>query len=172
MDDGTATPHPDSPSVPASPVLEGAASRLPRWARDQRIAFLLVGGLNTTISLVVFAIVSRFLTVWAGDLALLVTQVVGIPIAFALHRSFVFRVTGHLVRDFGRFLLVNAIPITVNLAVLPVLTSIFHWPVLISQISFTAAWVVSSYFLHRNYSFRRSAHERTLPTTSATGGHG
>lgn len=167
MDDGSAIPEADPPSVRSSPE----PGRWVSFARDQRIAFLLVGGVNTTISLVVFAIFSRFLIIWGGDLALVVAQGVAIPIAFLLHRRFVFRVTGHLLRDFGRFVLVNVIPIGVNLAVLPVLTSVFHWPVLLSQVGFTAVWVLSSYFLHRNYSFHRPADERMLPDASATGHH-
>lgn len=126
-----------------------------RMVRDQRIAFLLVGGLNTVISLIAFAVFSRFLRIWAGDLALLAAQCVAIPIAFGMHRRFVFRVTGHLWRDFGRFTLVNVIPITVNLLVLPILTKGLGWPLLVSQTAFTAVWVLCSFFLHRGFSFSR-----------------
>ena len=128
---------------------------------DQRLAFAVVGGFNTLVSFVAFALFSRLTDLWGGDLAVLDAQLVTIPVAFALHRRFVFRVTGHVLRDFGRFVLVNLIPITVNLAVLPVLTTVFGWPVLLSQVGFTLAWVASSYFLHRGFSFRRSAQERS-----------
>ena len=130
-----------------------------RLIRDQRLAFAVVGGLNTLISFVAFVLFSRVTEAWGGDVALLFAQGLTIPIAFALHRRFVFKVTGHVLRDFGRFVLVNLIPITVNLAVLPVLTKGFGWPLLPSQIAFTVLWVVSSYFLHRAFSFRRTATE-------------
>lgn len=132
---------------------------LPRIIRDQRLAFALVGGLNTVISYAAFLGFTRLGSNWGGDLAVFGAQAIAIPIAFALHRRFVFRVTGHVVPDFGRFVLVNAIPIGVNLVVLPVLTTVLGWPVLLAQLLFTVAWVVASFFLHRGFSFRRTAAE-------------
>ncbi len=132
-----------------------------RLIGDQRVAFAVVGGFNTLVSFVAFALFSHLTHLWGGDLAVLGAQLVTIPVAFVLHRRFVFRVSGHVLRDLGRFVLVNLIPITVNLAVLPVLTTVLRWPVLLSQVGFTLVWVISSYFLHRGFSFRRSAHERS-----------
>ena len=82
----------------------------------------MVGGLNTIIGFIGFALFSHWTDAWGGDVAVLLSQAVAIPIGFTMHRRFVFRVTGHVLRDFGRFVLVNLIPITVNLVVLPVLT--------------------------------------------------
>lgn len=132
-----------------------------RLIRDQRIAFLLVGALNTAISLAAFSVLSRLVHIWGGDAAVLGAQLVAIPCAFALHRRFVFRVSGHVLRDLGRFALVNVIPVSVNLAVLPVLTKGFGVPVLIAQVGFTIVWVLGSYFLHRSFSFRRPIAEES-----------
>lgn len=125
--------------------------------RDQRMAFVLVGGLNTVISYAAFLAFSRLGSVWGGDLAVLEAQAIAVPVAWVLHRRFVFRVTGHLLRDFSRFMLVTVIPIGVNLLVLPVLTTVLYWPVLLAQLLFTVVWVVASFFLHREFSFRRTA---------------
>jgi len=149
------------PGLPEIPQPTGdetvEAGLLLRLVRDQRVAFLLVGAVNTAVGLLAFALFSQFLHIWGGDAAVLAAQVVAIPSAFALHRRFVFKVHGHLWRDLGRFVLVNVIPITVNLAVLPILTSGFGFPVVPAQVGFTMVWVVASYFLHRGFSFRRTA---------------
>ena len=114
--------------------------------RDQRVAFVLVGALNTAFSLAMFAVFSQIIHLWGGDGALLVSQSIAILFAFILHRRFVFRVTGHVGRDLGRFALVNVIPISVNLAVLPILTKGLHWNQLLAQLAFTLVWIVSSFF--------------------------
>lgn len=78
--------------------------------------------------------------------------------------------TGPVLPDLGRFLLVTAIPIGVNLAVLPVLTTVFRWPVLLAQLIFTVAWVLASFFLHRGFSFRRRAVESAESAAAESGG--
>lgn len=154
-------PHERAPDGrPQLPATTEAPGPLLRLVHDQRLAFVLVGGLNTLLSFAAFVLFSRITSLWGGDLAVLGAQLIAIPVAFVLHRTFVFRVTGHVLRDLGRFVLVNAIPITVNLAVLPVLTTVLGWPVLLSQIGFTLVWVISSYFLHRGFSFRRTTAEK------------
>ena len=150
------------PEVPQPAVDEsGEPGLLLRLIRDQRIAFLLVGGVNTAISLVLFFFLSQFVPIWGGDGALLAAQSIAIPCAFALHRKFVFRVHGHLMRDLGRFALVNVIPVSVNIAVLPVLTKGLGVPVFAAQVAFTMVWVLCSYFLHRGFSFKRSAADKS-----------
>ena len=151
-------PFDEGPALPASPA---AATEAPgpllRLIRDQRVAFLLVGGLNTAVGFGGFLFFHQFLKFWGGDAAVLAAQCIAIPFAFVLHRHFVFRVTGHVLRDLGRFLLVNVIPVGTNLLVLPILTRVFGWPALPAQLAFTVAWVVASFFLHRGFSFRRTA---------------
>jgi putative flippase GtrA len=164
--------EPGLPEVPDPAVGQVVESGLLlRLIRDQRIAFLLVGVLNTVISLAAFSVLSQFVHTWGGDAAVLGAQLVAIPCAFILHRRFVFRVSGHILRDLRRFALVNVIPISVNLAVLPVLTKGFGVPVLIAQVSFTIVWVIGSYLLHRSFSFRRTAADvsNALATPGAEG---
>ncbi len=160
-------PQPAVGSIPEAGVLL-------RLIRDQRVAFLLVGGLNTVISLVAFLVLSQFVHLWGGDVAVLGAQLIAIPCAFVLHRRFVFRVTGHVVRDLGRFALVNVIPVSVNLIVLPILTKGFGVPLLLAQFSFTIVWVIGSFFLHRGFSFRRTAADQAAPlvTPTSDGGQG
>ncbi|MDQ6658863.1 MAG: GtrA family protein [Actinomycetota bacterium] len=154
--------EPGLPEVPEPAAGQHIESGLLlRLISDQRIAFLLVGILNTAISLAAFWMLSRFIHIWGGDAAVLGAQLIAIPCAFILHRRFVFRVVGQVLRDLGRFALVNVIPVGVNLVVLPVLTEGFTVPVLVAQVGFTVVWVIASYFLHRGFSFRRTGADQT-----------
>lgn len=141
--------------------MTGAPGPLLRLVRDQRVAFLIVGGTNTAIGAVWF-----ILCLWLfprgtiGYLsALLCSNTVGVLCAFVLYRRFVFRVTGHVLRDLVRFELVNLSTLGVNFATLPLLVEAFGWPVLLSQLVITVVTVVYTWFAHRGFSFRRSAAE-------------
>jgi putative flippase GtrA len=79
--------------------------------------------------------------------------------AFVLYRRFVFRVTGHVLRDLARFGLVNLSALGFNFAMLPVLVEVLRWPVLPSQFAIAGVTVVYSWFAHRGFSFRRSRAE-------------
>jgi putative flippase GtrA len=142
----------------------GVPGPLFRLIRDQRVAFLIVGGMNTVIGTAWFVL---FLALFphgaAGYLgALACAHIAGVLCAFVLHRRFVFRVTGHVLRDLARFELVNLSTLGFNLAALPLLVEIFGWPVLLSQLVITGATVVYNWFAHRGFSFRRSPAELGL----------
>src|SRR5262249_38218030 len=87
----------------------------------------------------------------------LCAHVASVLCAFLLHRTFVFKVRGHILRDLARFELVNLSVLGFNAAMLPVLVQVLHWPVLPSQLAITGTTVVYSFFAHRGFSFRRSA---------------
>ena len=132
-----------------------------RLIRDQRVAFLIVGGMNTAIGAVWFVL---FLWLFprgtAGYLgALVCAHIAAVLCAFVLYRRFVFRVTGHVSRDLARFELVNLSTLAFNFATLPVLVEVLGWPVLPSQFAIAGVTVVYSWFAHRGFSFRRSPAE-------------
>jgi putative flippase GtrA len=82
--------------------------------------------------------------------------------AFVLYRRFVFRVTGHVLRDLARFELVNLSTLGFNFATLPLLVEIFGWPPLLSQLVITGTTVAYNWFAHRGFSFHRSPAELRL----------
>jgi putative flippase GtrA len=142
----------------------GVPGPLFRLIRDQRVAFLIVGGMNTAIGTVWFVL---FLWLFphgaAGYLgALGCAYIAALLCAFVLYRRFVFRVTGHGLRDLARFALVNLSTLGFNFAALPLLVEVFGWPVLLSQLVITGATVVYSWFAHRGFSFHRSPAEPGL----------
>ncbi len=141
--------------------MTGAPGPLFRLVRDQRVAFLIVGGTNTAVGTLWFLL---FLWLFprgpAGYLgALLCAHVAAVLCAFVLYRKFVFKVTGHVWRDLARFETVNLTTLAFNLAMLPVLVEALGWPVLPAQFAIAGVTVVYAWFAHRGFSFRRSGAE-------------
>jgi putative flippase GtrA len=141
----------------------GVPGPLFRLVRDQRVAFLIVGGINTAIGTGWFVLFFRLFGNVIGYLGALVgAHIAAVLCAFVLYRRFVFRVTGHVLRDLARFELVNLSTLGFNLAALPVLVEALGWPVILSQLIVTGVTVVYSWFAHRGFSFRRSPAELGL----------
>ena len=142
----------------------GVPGPLIRLIRDQRVAFLIVGGMNTAIGTVWFVFFLWLFPPGAvGYLgALGCAYIAALLCAFVLYRRFVFRVTGHGLRDLVRFALVNLSTLGFNFAALPLLVEVFGWPVLLSQLVITGVTVVYSWFAHRGFSFHRSPAEPGL----------
>ena len=140
--------------------MTGVPGPLLRMIRDQRVAFLIVGAMNTAIGAVWFVVFLWLLRDAVGYLgSLACAHVAAVLCAFVLYRRFVFQVTGHVLRDLARFELVNLSVLGFNFAVLPLLVEVFGWPVLLSQLVILTMAVVYSWFAHRGFSFRRSPNE-------------
>jgi len=144
--------------------MTGAPGPLFRLVRDQRVAFLIVGGTNTAVGTLWFLL---FLWLFprgpAGYLsALLCAHVAAVVCAFVLYRKFVFKVSGHVWRDLARFEMVNLTTLAFNVAMLPVLVEVLGWPVLPAQFAIAGVTVVYTWFAHRGFSFRRSGTELGL----------
>jgi putative flippase GtrA len=138
--------------------MTGSLGPLFRLVRDQRIAFLIVGGMNTAIGAVWFVFFEwLFPRGPVGyESALVCAYFAAVLCAFVLYRRFVFRVTGHVLRDLARFALVNLSILGFNIAALPVLVELLGWPVVPSQFGIAGVTVIGSWFAHRGFSFRRS----------------
>ena len=134
-----------------------------RVAHDQRFRFLLVGGINTGFGFLVFVVLdltlgraldNRGLTIIASIATLLIAHTIASVLAFILYRRFVFRVSGNVPIDFIRFESVYAVPLAVNLLVLPVLVAL-GIPRILAQGCIIVVTTIFSYFGHRLFSFRR-----------------
>lgn len=134
-----------------------------RLIRDQRVAFLLVGALNTGIGFVFFIIFDLTVGAWldesvnrvVGSLGTLAcAHVLSVLCAFVLHRTFVFRVRGHVWRDLARFEAVYLVAISVNAIILPILVELGLERIL-AQFSILLVTTFISYFGHKYFSFRR-----------------
>lgn len=143
-------------------VPPGGMSGPPGWflrvVRDQRVAFLIVGAINTVFGFLCFA--GFLVTVghrWGYLAALACSHVVAVLFAFVLYRHVVFRVRGHLLADLWRFETVYLSALAVNFVLLPVLVELAHLRVLLAQALIVFVTSVMSWVGHKNYSFRRSS---------------
>lgn len=134
-----------------------------RLIRDQRAAFLIVGGINTVAGFGFFVLADLTLgsvidaaagPVVGSLVVLAVAHVLGVLFAFVLHRRFVFKVTGHVLRDLVRFESVYLVALGINAVTLPLLVA-FGIPRLVAQALITLVTTVVSYVGHRFFSFRR-----------------
>jgi putative flippase GtrA len=141
--------------------MAGEPGPLLRLIRNQRIAFLAVGVVNTVVGAAWFVLFQQLVQADFGYLTvLLCAHVAAVLCAFVLYRRFVFRVTGRVWRDLGRFEMVNLSALGFNLVTLPLLVELAHLPVLLSQLIITGATMLISFFGHRGFSFRRTPQDR------------
>jgi putative flippase GtrA len=145
-----------SESAPPGPLIQ--------LIRDQRVAFLVVGGINTAVAFVIFIGCSQSVghlvehglgRVGAALVTLGLAHVLSVLFAFTMHRRFVFRVRGQVLRDLARFWSVYITAAGINFVALPVLVELgLHR--ISAQAIFIALTTLASYFGHRHFSFRRS----------------
>lgn len=153
------------------PLADSVPGPLLRLIRDQRVAFVIVGGINTVNGFTLFVVFHLLF----GDgfvhymSALFAASAIAMAIAFNLHRRFVFRVRGHVLRDFGRFLMVNLGMLGLNAVLLPFLVEVVRLPVILAQVAATVVIIVVSYVGHRSFSFRRPALRVDVPTPTDSG---
>ncbi len=154
-------------SAPPGPLI--------RFVHDQRVAFLVVGGINAIVSFGIFvacsATVGRFVDHRFGKVAgslvtVAIMYVLSVTFAFVLHRRFVFRVRGHVLRDFVRYWSVYLTALGINAVALPVLVEL-GLPRIPAQAIIVVFTALVSYFGHRHFSFRRGATD-TQDDTSRT----
>ena len=149
-------------AVPPGAV-PGPPGLLFRVVRDQRVAFLLVGGVNTVVGFVCFAGFLFLLGQRSYLAVLLCAHVVSVLIAFVLYRFVVFRVRGHVLADLWRFATVYISALAVNFVLLFVLVDIVHLrPVLLAQALIALVTSLISWKGHKHFSFRRTGSREDL----------
>jgi len=147
-------PSADALTPPAG--MSGGLGPIFRLVRDQRIAFLIVGTINTLIGtgwFVVFQLTIGARTHYMVSLAC--AHVAAVLCAFVLYRRFVFRVRGHVWLDLGRFELVNLTSLGINAVLLPLTVEGLGISAIPAQLLVTGVTMVISYVGHRWFSFRR-----------------
>lgn len=124
---------------------------------DQRVRFLIVGGLNTVVGYGLFAFVQWL----AGAVisyfgSVLIAHLLASMLAFTLYRRWVFRASGTVVVDFLRFQVVYLIPLAANLLALPILVAVVGLNVYVAQAIIVVVSTVVSFVGHKYFSFRRA----------------
>jgi putative flippase GtrA len=123
---------------------------------EQGLRFLIVGAFNTAFGFVLFALMLHL----AGDrvhylVVLVVAMIIAVLVAFAAYRIFVFKVRGDVLRDLGRFSLVYVGALAFNVIALPLLVEVVGLAILTAQAILVVSTVITSFLLHRSFSFRR-----------------
>lgn len=145
------------PAPPPGPLI--------RLVRDQRVAFLVIGGINTVVGFGLFVACSetvghwvdhRFGTVAGSLVTVTVSHVLSVLFAFVMHRRLVFRVQGHVLRDLVRFESVYLSTFGINAIGLAVLVELGVHRIPAQVIVFLPTLLLN-YLGHRYFSFRRSA---------------
>lgn len=138
------------------PLFSGEPGPLQKLVSDQRVLFLLVGGVNTAFSTVLFAVlVILFGPGTPSSVSLTIAWVVSLVGVFFVYRKLVFRVQGHTLRDLVRFASVNLVSLLLNVFALTLLADVAGLPAIPVQLAITCVVVVFNYVGHKYFSFRR-----------------
>jgi putative flippase GtrA len=132
------------------------------WQND-RVRYILIGLYNTVFGYSVFALIWLL---WGKLLhyliILLLSHIFSVINAFFGYRILVFRKKGDLWLDFLRFNLVYIGAFVFNILALPVLVEGFNMHPLFAQALLVIVTVISSYLLHKRFSFKLSKSEGNL----------
>ena len=136
-------------------------NRIRRLFDDERVRFLVVGGINTVFGYAVFVVLYLAAGRVFGYLgSLYLSYMIGVSLAFVLHRRVTFRADetgGNPVIDFLRFASVYVVSLVVNTIGLPLLVEFGHLPAIGAQAIMVVVTTIISYVGHKYFSFRRAA---------------
>lgn len=124
--------------------------------QEQGLRYLVVGGFNFFFGFGVFvALQLAFGDVLGYVVVFCLAWLINVTEAFILNRLFVFKVRGHVLRDFLRFCLVQASGAVLNLIGLVIAVDGFGMEVLVAQIFLFPTVVVLTFLGHKLFSFHR-----------------
>lgn len=146
-------PAPEAPVVEEDP---GPAGPLLRLVGDRRVAFLIVGAVNTLSGFLWFVLFDRTVgQLWGYMVTLLFAHVAAVLCAFVLYRRFVFRVTGNVLVDLARFESVYLVGLGINVVLLPLAVEVGGLEPIVAQLLIVFVTTIVSYVGHSRFSFRR-----------------
>lgn len=153
----SSTPPAGPPLPHPPPHLAAAAQRHTHW---RFVRFVLAAGASVPVNIVARVLLSQSLRF---EVAVLLSHVVGMAVAFTLTRLFVFEASGRSMRgEAVRFALVNVVSaaltwcvsVALVVRVFPALRFGWH-PELVGHVLGLAVAAVSSFVGHSRFSFRR-----------------
>ena len=130
-------------------------SRIKALASQRELRFVAVGGFNTAFNWGVFVGFQFVLGKSNYFYSLLIMYALGSIVGFLLYRKIVFKVSGSVLQDFGKYQLVSIGPFLANLLFLPLFVQILGLGPIVAQTIFVIFITLWSYMGHRFYSFKR-----------------
>jgi len=144
---------------PPAPRPAGPVRLLDRTGSEEtrRVArYVAVGVWNTAFGIALFAGLTTAFGSWMPYLvALLIMHVVTVLVAFALYRTFVFRVPVPIVAGFLRFEAVYLSSLAINAVLLVVLVEAFGVPLILAQAVALLTATAMTYVVNRRFTFAR-----------------
>ena len=128
-----------------------------RLLDDERVRFVLIGGINTVVGYALFVAFELSLGRIFGYLgSLYASYAIATLLAFYLHRRFTFRVSqsGRIFVDFLRFQSVYAVSLIINTAALPLLVELLRMNPLLAQGIIVIITTAISYVGHKYFTYR------------------
>jgi putative flippase GtrA len=124
---------------------------------DQRVRFLIVGGINTIVGYGLFVLIQwLFGAVISYFGSILIAHLFASMLAFTLYRRWVFKAGRTVVVDFLRFQVVYLVPLAANLLALPILVAGVGLNVYLAQALIVVVSTIVSFLGHKYFSFRRA----------------
>jgi putative flippase GtrA len=124
---------------------------------NEKFRYLIIGAYNTFLGYGVFAVLWML---WGQSFHYIVilgiSHIISVTNAFFGYRVIVFRKKGFVWGDFFRFNLVYLGVFVFNILTLPVLIEVLNIHPLVAQALVVIATVITSYLLHKRFSFRNA----------------
>lgn len=124
----------------------------------EKIRFLLVGGFNTVVSYLIFALLYEIVGLHY-NVALVVQYMITINMSVLTMRYYVFRSSGDFWREFTKAWSVYIFIFFFNAAMLNLFVKVMGLPPLIAQGLYLIISTVTTFILHKYLSFRKSGKE-------------
>ena len=134
-------------------------NNLPRLlnTQNQKVRFLLIGGINTAFGLTLYPLLYFILQPWDIDylIILCISQFICISFSYFSNKYLVFQTRGNFHQEYLKFFLFHGIHFVLNLLCLPLLVEVAKLNPVIAQFLFSCAVIVSSYFWHHYITFKK-----------------
>jgi len=125
--------------------------------QQRKFRYLAIGASNTVAGYLIFASIYYLFGNYTGYLlAVLVSHIIAVSLSFTTQRNLVFYSTGEWKKEYLRFNITHLGSLGVNLSLLPLLVECLYFDPLAGQAVVTSIIVVTSYFLHQHFTFRKA----------------
>jgi putative flippase GtrA len=123
----------------------------------EKIAYLITGVWNTLIGYGAFALLYYLLSHTLHSIVILtLSYVISITNSYIGYKLFVFKTKGSVLKEYLKFYVVYGGGYLINITTFPYLVFYLKVNPYVAQVIITGFTVASSYFFHKNYSFRNN----------------